>query len=45
MAVLLPPECHRTEAQFRGLLKAAGFEVKSITPATSMISVVEGKPV
>jgi O-methyltransferase domain len=35
----------RTEAQFRLLLKAAGFELKSITPTTSMVSVVEGKPV
>jgi O-methyltransferase domain len=35
----------RTEAQFRSLLKASGFELKSITPTTSMISVVEGKPV
>jgi hypothetical protein len=35
----------RTEPQFRSLLKAAGFELKSITPTTSMISVVDGKPV
>jgi hypothetical protein len=35
----------RTEAQFRSLLKASGFELKSITPTTPMISVVEGKPV
>ena len=35
----------RTEAQFRSLLKASGFELKSITPTTSIISVVEGKPV
>lgn len=35
----------RTEAQFRSLLKASGFEVKSITPTTTMINVVEGKPV
>lgn len=35
----------RTEAHFRSLLKAAGFELKSITPTTSIISVVEGKPV
>jgi hypothetical protein len=35
----------RTEAQFRSLLKASGFELKSITPTTSVISVVEGKPV
>jgi len=35
----------RTEAQFRPLLKAAGFELMSITPTTTMVSVVEGKPV
>ena len=35
----------RTEAQFRSLLKASGFELKSITPTTAAISVVEGKPV
>jgi hypothetical protein len=35
----------RTEAQFRSLLKASGFELKSVTPTTSMISVLEGKPV
>jgi hypothetical protein len=35
----------RTEAQFRSLLKASGFELKSITPTTTMIDVVEGKPV
>jgi len=35
----------RAEAQFRSLLTAAGFELKSITPTTSVISVVEGKPV
>jgi hypothetical protein len=35
----------RTEAEFRSLLKASGFELISITPTTTMISVVEGKPV
>ena len=35
----------RTEAQFRSLLQASGFELQSITPTTSMVSVVEGKPV
>src|SRR6201981_1390093 len=34
----------RTEAQFRSLLKPPGFEPKSITPTTTMIHVVEGKP-
>lgn len=35
----------RTEVQFRSLLKASGFELKSITPTTTLISVLEGKPV
>jgi O-methyltransferase domain len=35
----------RTEAQFSSLLKASGFELTSIKPTTTMISVVEGKPV
>ena len=34
----------RTEAEFRSLLKGSGFELKSITPTTTMIHVVEGKP-
>jgi hypothetical protein len=35
----------RTEAQFRSLLEASGFALKSITPTKTMIHVVEGKPV
>jgi hypothetical protein len=35
----------RTEAQFRSLLKASGFELKSITPTTTMIHVVEARPI
>jgi hypothetical protein len=35
----------RTEAQFQSLPKASGFELKSITPTTTVISVVEAKPV
>jgi hypothetical protein len=31
----------RTEAQSRSVLKASGLELKSITPTTTMISVVE----
>ena len=34
----------RTEAQFRSLLKASGFELKSITPTATMIHVVEARP-
>jgi hypothetical protein len=35
----------RTEVQFRSLLKASGFELKSITPTTTPINVLEAKPV
>ncbi len=35
----------RTETQFRSLLERSGFKLKSITPTTTMISVVEGRPV
>jgi O-methyltransferase domain len=35
----------RTEGQFSSLLGASGFKVKSVTPTTTMISVVEGKPI
>lgn len=35
----------RTEAQFSSLLRASGFELTSITPTPTMISVVEGTPV
>jgi len=35
----------RTEAEFRSLLKASGFELKSITPTAASINVVEARPV
>jgi len=35
----------RTAVQFRSLLQEASFELKSITPTSTMISVVEGQPV
>jgi O-methyltransferase domain len=35
----------RTEAQFRSLLNACAFELKSVTPTATMVCVVEGKPV
>jgi ubiquinone/menaquinone biosynthesis C-methylase UbiE len=34
----------RTESEFRSLFKQAGFELVSVTPTTTMVSVVEGKP-
>jgi len=43
--ITFPGGQERTEVQFRSLLKVSGFELKSITPTTTMISVVEGRPV
>jgi hypothetical protein len=45
LMLAFPGGQERTEAQFRSLLKASGFELQSITPTTTMISVLEGKPV
>jgi hypothetical protein len=35
----------RTEGEFRSLLKASGFELKSITRTATMVDVVEGRPI
>jgi hypothetical protein len=35
----------RTEAEFGALLQASGFKLTSVTPTTSMVSVVESRPV
>jgi hypothetical protein len=35
----------RTEAEFRSLLGASGFELNSITRTATPICVVEGRPV
>jgi hypothetical protein len=40
----LPGGVERTEAEFRSLLEQAGFKVTSVTPTSTMVSVVEGKP-
>lgn len=40
----LPGGLERTEAEFRRLFTQAGFEVTSVTPTSTMVSVVEGKP-
>jgi hypothetical protein len=39
-----PGGLERTEEEYRSLLEQAGFQLSSITPTASMISVVEGKP-
>jgi hypothetical protein len=40
----LPGGMERTEAEFRSLLARAGFILTSVTPTTTMVSVVEGRP-
>ncbi len=39
-----PAGRERTEPQFRALLRQSGFELSGITPTSSMISVIEGRP-
>ena len=39
-----PGGMERTEAEFRALLARAGFELTSVTPTSSMVSVVEARP-
>jgi hypothetical protein len=41
----LPGGIERTEEEYRILLRQAGFQLSSVTPTTSVISVVEGKPI
>ena len=43
--MVLPGGIERTEEEYRVLLEQAGFQLSSITPTTSVISVVEGKPI
>jgi cyclopropane fatty-acyl-phospholipid synthase-like methyltransferase len=40
-----PGGVERTESEFRSLFKQASFELASVTPTTTMVSVVEGKPI
>jgi len=42
--LIFPGGQERTEAQFRSLLKASGFELNSITPTLTAICVVEARP-
>jgi hypothetical protein len=39
-----PGGVERTESEFRSLFKQAGFNLASVTPTSTMVSVVEGKP-
>jgi hypothetical protein len=40
-----PGGSERTEEEYRVLLEHAGFQLSSITPTSSVISVVEGRPI
>jgi len=39
-----PGGIERTEAEFRALFEHAGFELNSVTPTSSIVSVLEGRP-
>ena len=43
--MVFPGGLERTESEFRALFKQAGFELTSVTPTSSMVSVIEGKPI
>ena len=40
-----PGGLERTESEFRSVLKRAGFALTAVTPTSSMVSVIEGKPI
>lgn len=40
-----PGGLERTEAEFRMLFKRAGFELSSVTPTSTMVGVIEGRPI
>jgi hypothetical protein len=40
-----PGGAERTEAEFRSLFEQSGFTLTSITPTSTMVSVIEGRPV
>ena len=43
--LVLPGGIERTEAEYRVLLEEAGFQLSSVTPTRSAVSIVEGKPI
>ena len=43
--MVFPGGLERTEAEFRNLFRQSGFELASVTPTASMVSVIEGRPV
>ncbi|MEI9811325.1 MAG: methyltransferase [Acidobacteriota bacterium] len=43
--LMYPGGKERTEAEYRALYQASGFELKGITPTASVVSVIEGRPI
>lgn len=43
--MLFPGGIERTEKEYQVLLMQAGFELSSVTPTSTMVSVIEGRPV
>jgi hypothetical protein len=43
--LVLPGGIERTEEEYRVLLEEAGFQLSSVTPTRSAVSIVEGKPI
>ena len=43
--MVFPGGLERTESEFRTLFKQAGFELTSVTPTSTMVSVLEAKPI
>jgi hypothetical protein len=42
--LVLPGGIERTEEEYKVLLEQAGFQFSSVIPTTSVVSIVEGKP-
>ena len=43
--LILRSTCETLESEFRTLFKQAGFELTSVTPTSTTVSVIEGKAV
>jgi hypothetical protein len=42
--MMIPGGIERTEQEYRDLYRQSGFELTSITPTSTMVSVIEGRP-
>jgi len=43
--MIVPGGIERTEQEYRDLFRQSGFELTTVTPTNSMVSVIEGRPV